>query len=206
MKGPTLSRVQPWLVRAGTVVWVLLGVVLLAVAFQSRRARPAIARTPPPPRVDSALVRRYVPDYEFRKGREIVLVLVGAQFCGAHRKPGFAQAVEDAKLRVQDQAKARGAQFRVVAVSLDWDTDEALAFLDGFGAFDEVTVGSNWLNEGARRYIWNDHPGPPVVPQLLVIERSLEIEPEVQVSGERVLKRISGTDLVMEWVKAGASL
>lgn len=203
MKSRMLERAQRWTVRAGTAIWLVLGIVLLAAALRSQPARPAAPLTPaaPPP-----LVRGYVPDAEFEEGQEIVLVLVGASFCGAQREPGFPQAVENAKLQVQAQAKARGAQFRAVAVSLDWDTGEALAFLEGFGAFDEVTVGSNWLNEGARRYIWHEHPGPPVVPQLLIIERDLKTIPAVQVSNERVLKRVTGTDLVMEWVGAGARI
>lgn len=206
MIGPaSRGRAQAWLVRAGTAVWLLLGVALLAAALRPQQARSAPARQAPRA-ADAPLARRYVPDYELRKGTEVVLVLLGASFCGAQREPGFPQAVEDAKLRVQAQAKARGAQFRAVAVSLDWDTDEALGFLNGFGAFDEVTVGSNWLNEGARRYIWRDLPGPPVVPQLLVIERDLETVPEVRVSRERVVKRIAGTDPVMEWVRSGARL
>lgn len=198
-----LSRVQPWLVRAGTAVWVALGIVLLAAAV-----RPALAaRKPaaPPPPSESAL-RTYVPDFEFRKGTEIVVVLVGAAFCGAQREPGFPQAVEEAKLRVQEQAKARGAQFRAIAVSLDWKTDEALGFLESFGAFDEIHVGSNWLNDGARRYIWTDLPGEPVVPQVLVIEREIETEPAVQVRSERVVKRIAGAAPVIAWVREGARM
>ncbi len=199
-----IQRAQRWLVPAGTAVWVALGVVLLAAAV---RAHPA-ERTPPaaPPPVPEAAVRAYVPDFEFRKGKEIVLVLVGAAFCGAQREPGFPQAVEDAKLRVREQATARGAQFRAVAVSLDWKTDEALSFLEGFGAFDELTVGSNWLNDGARRYIWHDLPGPPDVPQLLVVERDVETEPQVRVRNERVIKRISGALPVIAWVKDGARI
>jgi hypothetical protein len=107
---------------------------------------------------------------------------------------------------VREQAAARGAQFRAVAVSLDWETDEAMSFLESFGAFDEVTVGSNWLNEGARRYIWHELPGPAAVPQLLVIERDIEIEPQVQVRNERVIKRLAGAPLVIEWVGAGAKI
>jgi hypothetical protein len=208
---PFIARAQPWLVRAGTLVWVVAGILVLLAAVRAHQPQAAQAETGPAasPRTaggpaKEAAVRAYVPDYELRKGREIVLVLVGAAFCGAQREPGFPQAVEDAKLRVRDQAKARAAQFRAVAVSLDWKTDEAMSFLDGFGAFDEVTVGSNWLNEGAQRYIWRDLPGPAAVPQVLVIEREIEIEPRVQVRSERVVKRLVGAPTVIEWVRAGA--
>lgn len=198
------TRAQWWMVRVGTVVWLVLGVVLLAAALRTPGGRTEPAA--PPLEARESAVRTYVPDFEFRSGTEIVLVLVGAAFCGAQREPGFPQAVEDAKLRVQAQAKTRGAQFRAVAVSLDWKTDEALSFLEGFGAFDELVVGSNWLNDGARRYIWRDLPGLAAVPQVLVVEREIETEPEVQVRFERVVKRIAGAAPVMEWVKAGAKI
>lgn len=205
MKATALvTRAQSWLVRVGTAVWLVLGVVLLAAALRAPGGRTQPAT--PPLEARERAVRTYVPDFELRNGTEIVLVLVGAAFCGAQREPGFPQAVEDAKLRVQAQAKTRGAQFRAVAVSLDWKTDEALSFLQGFGAFDELVVGSNWLNEGARRYIWRDLPGLPAVPQVLVVEREIEIEPGVQVRSERVVKRIAGAAPVMEWVKAGAKI
>ena len=64
---------------------------------------------------------------------------------------GFPGAVESPKPHVHRQARETGRQFRAVAVSLDWKPDEALAFLEGFGEFDEVTLGGNWVGEGAAR-------------------------------------------------------
>lgn len=204
--GAGRERLRPWLVGAGTAAWALLGIVLLGSALQARTA----ARVPTPAKTagpDSASLKRgYAPDYELRNGTEVVLVLLGASFCGAQHKPGFARAVEDAKQQVRRQAAARGAQFRAVAVSLDWDPKEAMEFLASFGAFDEISVGSNWLNEGAQRYIWRDFPSEPAVPQVLVIERQVETVPGVKTSGERVLHRVLGSDPVIEWVKAGARI
>ena len=200
------ERLQSWLVRTGTAIWLLLGIVLLGSALQAGAAA-RLSTTAAPARPDSTVVRRgYVPEYKLRNGTEVVLVLVGASFCGAQHNPEFAQAVEDAKQRVRQQAAARGAQFRAVGVSLDWDTGEAMEFLAGFGAFDEISVGSNWLNEGAQRYIWRDLPSEPVVPQIVVIERRVETEPGVRTDGERVLQRVLGTDPVIEWVRTGAAI
>jgi hypothetical protein len=209
--GPGRERLQRWLIRGGTTVWLLLGIVLLGSALQARTAgrvaTPAASARPDSTIPDSASLKQgYVPKYELRDGTEVVLVLLGASFCGAQHKPGFAQAVEDAKQRVRQQAVARGAQFRAVAVSLDWDTREAMEFLAGFGTFDEISVGSNWLNEGAQRYIWRDFPSDPVVPQIVVFERQVETVPGVKTSGERVLHRVQGSDPVIEWVKAGARI
>ena len=155
----------------------------------------------------SSLVRRYKPSYELRSGREVVLVFLGASFCGAHRRPGFPQLVEDAKERVQRQALASGRQFRAHAVSLDWKTDAALDFLKGFGEFDEMSLGGNWVSDGAVRYVWRDMPGDPAVPQVILLERTIDVsKAATEVKDERVLKRVLGTDEIEEWVRAGAPL
>lgn len=144
------SKLKAALSHAGLAAWLAAGVVLLAGAAQGSTTEepPAAAAEGAPDTVPglppvSPAERRYVPDYTLRTGDEVILVLVGASFCMAHRVPGFAQAVEDAKVQIRQQAKAGGRQFRAVGVSLDWKTDEVLEFLSAFGEFDELSVGSN---------------------------------------------------------------
>ncbi len=209
---PTRSARPTLLVRAGTAVWLALGVVLLVLAL--RGARPAAAtaaRTPGDPPAsarDTAAgqAEAYVPDDEFRTGDEVVLVFIGASFCGAQHKPGFPQAVERAKLALAKDTKARGMQFRAHAVSLDWKPAEALTFLSHFGAFDEISVGSNWLNDGAVRYIWRDLPSEPAVPQVVVIQRRIEKGAVVGIRDERVVRRLLGTEQITRWADAGARI
>ncbi len=206
------DRIQVVLARAGLVTWTALGLSLLVFSLGVSRPRTQLAAAVPAarPAVDSTpaapLVRSYTPNYRLRTGNEILLVFVGGSFCRANRRPGFHQAVENAKLRVRDQAVARGRQFRAVAVSLDWKPTEALAFLDGFGNFDEVSVGSNWVNDSAIRYVWRDLPGDPTVPQLVVVERHVEVGRTVQVGSERVLKRVLGAEQIFDWARQGAPL
>jgi hypothetical protein len=205
---------RPLLARAGLVVWLTCGLVLLfsAVRTQILESSPAPAPAAPSPAGrapadSSSLVRRYRPSYELRSGKEVVLVFLGASFCGAHRRPGFPQLVEDAKQRVQGQALASDRQFRTHAVSLDWKPDDALEFLRGFGEFDEMSLGGNWVSDGAVRYVWRDMPGEPVVPQIIVVERHIEVaKTSTEVKNERVLKRVMGTDEIEKWVRAGAPL
>lgn len=206
------SRAQALLVRAGTGVWLALGIVLLVLAV---RGPARVTASPPAP--SSALVEpradasaapadAYVPDYEFRSGEELVLVFIGASFCGAQRAPGFPAAVERAKMELAAQARARQVQFRAHAVSLDWKPAEAMAFLSHFGAFDEISIGSNWLNDGAVHYIWRDLPSEPAVPQLVIIQRQIEKGGTVRVRDERVVRRLLGTEQITRWVNAGARI
>jgi len=197
--------------RLGLLVWLATGLLLLVGAARSFGTPVSAVKTPPPappvrPPVPHA-EHRYVSDYKFGTGDEIVLVLVGASFCGAHLTPGFAQAVEDAKVHVQRQAKAGRRQFRAVGVSLDWKTDEALKFLSAFGEFDEMSVGSNWVNGSAFRYIWNDLPGEPVVPQIVVVQRHLDTGGRaIRITDERVIRRIRGSVDILAWARSGAKL
>lgn len=212
MNSERFAGVQTWLARVGTVVWLVLGVVLLVLAIRAPRparaaaaelpASSAKARTP----ADTSTVDTYIPDYEFRSGPEIVLVFIGASFCGAQREPGFPAVVERAKLAVAGHARQRRQQFRAHAVSLDWKPDDALDFLRHFGAFDEMSIGSNWLNDGAARYIWRDLPGQPAVPQIVLLQRHIETGGAVSVQDEHVIRRIMGTEQIAAWVNSGAPI
>lgn len=146
----------------------------------------------------------YVPSYTVKAGPEVVLVFIGASFCGAQKRPGFAETVERAKVELSRRAAAEGKQFSAVGVSLDWKPAEALAFLERFGSFDQVSLGRNWTNDAALRYIWKELPGAPVVPQIVVIERYVRTQPRIDVRDERVVKRIAGADPIAAWVEQGS--
>lgn len=205
-------RLQTLLVRAGTAVWLALGAVLLALALRGPRpvaatsAAVASASLKPAPDTSASRPGAYVPDYEFHSGEEIVLVFIGASFCGAQHTPGFPEVVEKAKVALARDAQARRVQFRAHAVSLDWKPAEAMAFLAHFGAFDEISIGSNWLNDGALRYIWRDLPSEPAVPQLVIVRRQIEKGGAVRVRDERVVRRLLGTEQITRWVHGGARI
>ena len=209
------SRLRPLrttALRVGTAIWLVAGVLLLVNAARALSGDAGRRRAAPRPQAQAAPVQAaaaqpgaaYTPAYDARTGSEVVMVFIGASFCGAHLQPGFPEAMEQAKLGLRQQARGRGAGFRAVAVSLDWDPDSALVFLRRFGRWDEISVGGNWVSEAAVRYIWSDLPGPASVPQVLVIERQLENESAVAVRGERLVRRLVGTDQIAAWVKSGA--
>lgn len=209
------TAIQRALTRAGTVVWLVAGVALIVATVRMQLSGPPTAQasthetsgiTPISAETDSTLPR-YQPGGEIESGHEIVLVFIGASFCNAHNVPGFGRVVEDAKLRVQQQALASGHRFRAVGVALDWSPADGLEFLSRFGEFDEVSAGSNWIGDGATRYIWRELPGSPDVPQILLLERRIDAGTgAIQLSGDRVAHRILGTTAIEEWVSSGAKL
>lgn len=215
MKFPRFASAgwQHGLARAGTVVWLLAGIALLGATVRaqlltSTDAPPATAAAA---QLASAAKREsaqpiYQPAAALETGDEIVLVFIGASFCNAHNRPGFPGVVETAKVRVQAQAKATGVRFRAIGVALDWRSADGLAFLERFGEFDEVSAGSNWVSDGATKYVWREIPGESDVPQLLVLRRSIDVGNAVRIGEDRVVKRILGATEIERWVSAGATL
>lgn len=214
MEAERKDRLQSVLVRAGTVVWLALGVVVLASAVRSLLPRPAVAgpvsssapasgvHLPAPGDSTAA----YKPAYRLVSGRERVMIFVGASFCGAHREPGFPEAVERVKTRLQQDAQRSGATFRAIAVSLDWEPDSALAFLKPFGRWEELSVGGNWTNELALRFLWSGPSPEPTVPQVIVLERDVQAGASVRVSAPRELHRVVGAIPIRRWADSGAPL
>lgn len=216
MKLPRLGSdgFQRGLIRAGTAVWLLAGIALLAATVRtqwpahaaSSPGTPALASRLTVPAQREAARSVYQPATSLESGDEIVLVFIGASFCNAHNRPGFPGVVESAKVRLQEHAKAGGLRFRAVGVALDWRTSDGLAFLARFGAFDEVAAGSNWISDGATKYIWRDMPGDADVPQLLVLRRRVDVGQAVRLGEDQVVKRILGAENIEQWVTAGATL
>jgi hypothetical protein len=71
--------------------------------------------------------------------------------------------------------------------------------------YDEVSVGSNWANLAAVRYIWSDTTATPGLPQVVLVERHvLPGARSIGVGPERILGRVVGADAIERWVAQGA--
>lgn len=150
---------------------------------------------------------RYVPAVGGQTGRELVLILLGANFCRAHKIEGFPQAVEQIKVELAARTKQTGRNFRVVGVALDPRVEEGMRFLRKFGDFDEIVVGGHWTNEAGIKYLWRDIPGRPSVPQIIIVERDVDVGKSIiTIKSERVVKRILGADAIIDWNREGSPL
>ena len=145
---------------------------------------------------------RYVAHARITPGKERVFVFIGASFCGACRDPGLPPVVERAKLLAQRQAAAGHQTFRAIGVSIDWNQPRGLEMLRRFGEFDQITAGGNWLNEEAVKYLWRDVPGRPVVPQVILLERTVRADAGGITVGSEVLReRLVGAIEIRTWVR-----
>lgn len=60
-------------------------------------------------------------------------------------------------------------------------------------------AGRSWLNSGALKYIWMDHPGEASVPQVIVLERTVEYGYVTRLTGETVIVRKAGVPDIVAW-------
>ena len=148
---------------------------------------------------------RYQPSQENPRGRELVAVVVSYSKCVGNSYPGFLTSVDSLTRSLAAQARRSGRQFVAVGVATDWDSDSGYAYLKSLTHFDEFIVGRNWFNLGVARYVWADSLGKPVVPQVILLERTITSESTgVAVGADRVIARYQDPAAIVEWVKRGA--
>jgi hypothetical protein len=126
---------------------------------------------------------------------EVVLVLMGNSQCGACNDPDVPAAVARLKTMTDSAATRTEMRFSFIGVSLDWNVGNGLEYLARYGGYDEVIVGRNWLNTGVTSWIWRDHPGPPSMPQAVLLLRTIEQgERGITISRDSILARYVGVD------------
>lgn len=136
---------------------------------------------------------------------QTVAVLLTAEFCGASRQEGFAESFRHAMSALEEQVDASGRHLVRIGVSVDHDPSRGFAFLEQFGPFDEIIAGNNWFGTGALRFVWQDHPGPGTLPQVILMEREMVVDSTLQtvaVANERLLGRFAGVDQIRSWAQS----
>lgn len=142
----------------------------------------------------------YKPSRSFSSGTEVVLVYIGSSTCAWSNVPRLPKLIEQLKLTVQANAQAEGKAFFAVGVARDRESSHGLRHLEEFGTFDEVMSGGSWINTGILKYVFDDLPGPAATPQLVLLERQVEVrEGNYSVTDERILARAVGLEEIDEW-------
>lgn len=146
----------------------------------------------------------YVPSQRLSEGRELVAVYIGSTDCGPCQLPPVKSAVRTMKSLLAAQAKQHGMAMTVIGVAEDWDLKRGAAFLEPLGPFDQVVIGGNWTNVAVEQFVLRDSLALMAMPQVVVLERTVQLGERVTVSEPHVLKRISGGVDIPAWVAAGA--
>lgn len=186
-----MSRFRAVVAILLAVSFAVSGTIVVARAYRER-GTPSDAGTPSP---------------AVRSGKELVMVFIGASFCGATETPGLPKALKGISEHLARRAERENSTFVRVGVALDWKTNDGLRFLRHFGEFDEILVGRNWLNTGAIDYIWRGLPGAPALPQVLVFSRLVDARPTtIAFTEDELLTRKAGADAILDWAAREASL
>jgi len=139
------------------------------------------------------------------EGRQMVAVYIGATSCVPCHRPELKAAIIRMKSLLLDQATEAGRSFAVIGVALDWAVAEGIAFLAPLGELDEAIVGSNWVNTGAIHFVWQDTTSSAGIPQVVILERSVQAGGSgIEVGPERILRRLVGAETIEQWVAQGA--
>ena len=117
----------------------------------------------------------YQPAYDRVEGDQLVQLFVGSSTCRWSADPDLPAIVESLKVRFAEYAARHDLGFRATANILDWVPESGLAFLESFGAFDEIAVGGSWSGHGLVRQTW-DHGLPPTTPAVYILWRHLAVE------------------------------
>lgn len=137
---------------------------------------------------------------------ELVMVFIGSAHCAASRDPSLPGVIRSAGESLAKIARKEGIPLVVIGAALDWSPFDGLAYLQSVGAFDEVISGRNWANSAALEYLWVDHPGPPSLPQVVLLRRELLVDASgISVSDERLIARKIGLPEITTWQRALAS-
>jgi hypothetical protein len=135
-----------------------------------------------------------------RSGPQLVMVFIASSTCAGVNDPALRDAVRRVRNGLQHEAGRRDQTFVTIGVSLDTSIDVGVALLRRFGRFDEISVGYNWLNGAAVKYVWHDMPGAASMPQILVIERDVEVtDAGVRIRSERARYRKVGSAAIAAW-------
>ena len=137
---------------------------------------------------------------EATTGDEVLLVFIGTSTCGWSNLPGLEDAVRNIRVRLRNQVSRAGKTFRTIGIAPEVSASDGIDFLKRFGPFNQILSGASWLNYGAMRYVWEQHPGPASTPQLLIARRELDLS---SVPGAVVPKLVSES-VVQRWVGAEA--
>jgi len=145
------------------------------------------------------------------EGREILLAYVGRSDCVWSQDPSLPGLLRQVHGMIQDRARALNIRYRAVGIALDREPESGLRHLRQVGPmFTEVASGGQWLSLFATPFFWQDFPGEPATPQLIIIAREVSRhggEGETitfGVEGQRVILRVVGLQEIREWTRAGA--
>jgi hypothetical protein len=139
--------------------------------------------------------------FTLQEGKEVDFVLFVSPTCSSCNDPKF----RPAWMRIVQEAKAwsarTGTPVHFTGVAVSSSPEAGLAFLDRLGPFHEVAAGRAWRNLVVMKYTAELQYARPAVPQILVIERDVDLRSrgEVVFRSEKARERRVGLEAILDW-------
>lgn len=153
----------------------------------------------------SPKIRRDTSSFTLQQGRELTLVYIGSSTCYFSNKDFLPRALKSIKSKIKNKARENGYNFVTMGISRDWSIERGIDHLERMGEFDEISVGRSWANQGLLKYIWNEIPGRPAIPQVLVVDQNLKTPDgnlnTYRIEGEKLIIRKVGVNEIKRWIK-----
>lgn len=154
----------------------------------------------------------YKPDYVTKHATELVVVVITAEGCGFCKLESTKSTIGQTIDQLHFKVDSMGIGFMAMGIALDWETEKGFKHLNEITSFDEIITGNNWFNTGGLKYIFDDMPGTPMVPQLVLTKRIYDAPVDSlgmidgMVSGvksEEVVLRKLGVNGIQDWLEEG---
>lgn len=157
----------------------------------------------------------YQPDNVTDRATELVAVLVTSSDCGFCALDSTKSMMGQTIDRLHLKADSMGVGFMTIGVALDWVPEYGIKHLNEVSSFDEIVTGNSWLNTGGLKYIFDDMPGTPMVPQLVLTKRIYDANIDslgmidgltTGVKSEEELVRKLGVNGIQNWLEEGVPI
>ncbi len=135
-------------------------------------------------------------------GTQLLAIFAASSTCGASRYPSLPEELRAIRKVLAADAQRNNRIFVSVGLSVDQDPWVGAEFMKQFGPFDEILSGRGWLNTGAIAFIVRDMPAQRAIPQLILVERDVQVD-DLSISEvhDRLVGRKIGSDQIVSYAK-----
>lgn len=162
----------------------------------------------------SAIEDQYLQRNSINDKEEIVFTYITSPACALCTQSETFENVIKLKNLLKEKADSLDLGYLALAVVISWDVDEGYNHLKNFGKFDEILIGNNWFGTGGIKYLFEEIPGRPGVPQILLTKRIYNAEVDESgmiqsmsgVETEVEITRKVGTNNIEKWLEEKARL
>lgn len=137
---------------------------------------------------------------------QISLIVLVANGCAGSQQPMLERNVTILRELLAKDAERLQVPLISMGVALDRSIQSGLGILARLGPFDEILVGGGWYGEGAARYVWRDLAGEAILPQVLLVRRTVQSDGHaVSIGIDRLIARAVGNREIARFVEAGVN-